>query len=47
MKGSTAIAQRVFGKGRVICFSPHPEMTEGLEHFIQLAIQNVRRIDAK
>lgn len=47
MKGSTAIAQGTFGQGRVICFSPHPEMTKGLEHFVQLAIQNVRKIDTK
>lgn len=42
MKGTTAIARGQFGKGRVICFSPHPEVTRGLEHFIQLAIRDAR-----
>jgi hypothetical protein len=32
--GPTAIAAGSFGKGRVICFSPHPEKTKGLEDFI-------------
>jgi glutamine amidotransferase-like uncharacterized protein len=27
MKGTTAIASGAFGKGRVLCFSPHPEKT--------------------
>jgi glutamine amidotransferase-like uncharacterized protein len=29
MKGTTAIAAGRFGKGRVLCFSPHPEATPG------------------
>lgn len=41
MKGTTAIARGNFGKGRVLCFSPHPELTQGLEHFIKLAISEV------
>ncbi|MFT4551299.1 MAG: N-formylglutamate amidohydrolase/glutamine amidotransferase-like uncharacterized protein [Verrucomicrobiales bacterium] len=41
MKGTTAIAQGQFGRGRVICFSPHPEMTEGIEAFVHRAIEHV------
>ncbi len=43
MVGTTAIARGRFGQGRVICFSPHPEMTEGLESFVQDAIDYVNR----
>ncbi len=43
MKGTTAIAQGKFGNGRVICFSPHPELTTGLEHLVRLAIAHVKR----
>lgn len=43
MKGTTAIARGKYGKGRVICFSPHPELTKGLEHFVQLAISEVEK----
>ena len=43
MIGTTAIARGRFGEGRVICFSPHPEMTEGLEEFVQNAIDYVNR----
>lgn len=38
MKGTTAIASGEFGKGRVFCFSPHPEKTKGLEPFLDRAI---------
>lgn len=38
MQGTTAIAANEFGKGRVFCFSPHPEKTEGLETFVQRAV---------
>ncbi len=41
MKGTTAIAQGRFGKGRVVCFSPHPEKTKGLEIFVHYAIDHV------
>ena len=30
MPGTTAIAAGHFGEGRVLCFSPHPEKTDGL-----------------
>ncbi len=43
MKGTTAIAKGTFGNGRVICFSPHPEMTDGLEQMVRLAIDHVKR----
>ena len=43
MIGTTAIARGRFGQGRVICFSPHPEMTAGLEAFVQDAIDYVTR----
>jgi glutamine amidotransferase-like uncharacterized protein len=38
MKDTTAIASGEFGKGRVFCFSPHPEKTKGLEPFLDHAI---------
>jgi glutamine amidotransferase-like uncharacterized protein len=43
MKGTTAIARGKFGNGQVICFSPHPEMTNGLEQLVRLAIDHVKR----
>jgi hypothetical protein len=43
MKGTTAIARGEFGRGRVFCFSPHPEMTEGLEPLVHVAIDFVKR----
>jgi len=43
MIGTTAIARGAFGKGRVVCFSPHPEMTEGLESLVRVAIDDVKR----
>jgi hypothetical protein len=38
MKGTTAIARGKFGKGKVVCFSPHPEKTPGREPFLQIAV---------
>jgi glutamine amidotransferase-like uncharacterized protein len=38
MPGTTAIARSTFGAGRVVCFSPHPEKTSGLEYFLQRAV---------
>lgn len=43
MQGTTAIAKGTFGQGRVVCFSPHPELTPGLERLVQLAIHQVKR----
>jgi len=34
MPGATAVAAAAFGKGRVLCFSPHPEETKGLHTFL-------------
>ena len=39
MKGTTAIARGKFGRGRVVCFSPHPEKTPGCEPFLQSAVR--------
>ena len=43
MKGTTAIARGNYGAGRVVCFSPHPEMTDGLEKLLLDAINHVKR----
>lgn len=37
MKGTVAVASAPYGKGRVFCFSPHPEKTAGLEGFVARA----------
>lgn len=34
MIGTTAIARSHFGKGRVICYSPHPEQSGGPNHLL-------------
>jgi hypothetical protein len=39
MPGTTAIAAGRFGQGKVVCFSPHPERTEGLEPFVIRAVE--------
>ena len=39
MAGTSAAVRSHFGKGRVFCFSPHPELTDGLHHLIPLAVQ--------
>jgi hypothetical protein len=39
MKGTTAVATGTFGKGRVFCFSPHPEKTKGLESLVERAVE--------
>ena len=43
MIGATAAAQGRFGKGCVICFSPHPELTHGLENLLKSAIEHAVR----
>jgi glutamine amidotransferase-like uncharacterized protein len=45
MKGTTAIARGTFGKGRVLCFSPHPEKTPGREPFLQSAVRWVAKVE--
>ncbi len=39
MAGTTAIARAEFGSGRVFVFSPHPELTEGLESLVPRAVR--------
>lgn len=39
MVGTTAIAAAPFGKGRVLCISPHPEKTGGPNHMIEAAVR--------
>ncbi len=39
MKGTSAMVNAPFGKGRVFISSPHPERTEGLDHIIRAAIR--------
>lgn len=39
MPGTTAIAGAEFGKGRVLCFSPHPEETSGLHKYLLRGIE--------
>jgi hypothetical protein len=39
MKGTVAVARAPFGKGRVFCFSPHPESTDGLDYFVERAVE--------
>lgn len=43
MAGTTAIARGTYGQGRVLCFSPHPEMTTGIETFVKDAVNYVKR----
>lgn len=44
MPGCTAIASGVFHKGRVLCISPHPELTDGQE---QLLLRGVDWVAAR
>jgi putative intracellular protease/amidase len=39
MVNTPAIVAGTCGQGRVICSSPHPEQTEGLEHFVARAVR--------
>ncbi len=39
MEGTSAAIRCEFGSGRVFCFSPHPELTEGQHHLIRLAVE--------
>ena len=39
MVNSPAIVRGTFGKGRVISSSPHPEQTDGMEHFAERAVR--------
>ncbi|MCB1237898.1 MAG: biofilm PGA synthesis protein PgaB [Verrucomicrobiae bacterium] len=37
MAGTSAMVRATFGRGRVFCFSPHPELTDGRGGFLRLA----------
>ena len=39
MVGTSAAVRCAYGNGRVFCFSPHPELTDGLHHLIPLAVK--------
>ncbi len=39
MARTSAAVRAQYGKGRVFCFSPHPELTEGLHHQIPLTVR--------
>ncbi len=39
MSGTSAIVRARYGAGRVFCFSPHPEVTEGREGMISVAVE--------
>ena len=39
MKGTSAAVRCNYGEGRVFCFSPHPELTDGLHYLIPTAVQ--------
>ncbi len=41
MQGTTAIAMGDYGQGHVICFSPHPEKTVGLEAMVLKGVHRV------
>lgn len=38
MAGTSAAVRCEYGSGRVVCFSPHPELTDGLHHLIPLVV---------
>jgi putative intracellular protease/amidase len=39
MVGSPAIVSGRFGKGRVLCYSPHPDQTKGLEELVRRGVR--------
>ncbi len=39
MIGLPAIVASRFGKGRILCFSPHPDQTKGLEGFVRQGVR--------
>ena len=41
MQGNTAIAVGEYGDGKVICFSTHPELTDGLDRLVGYAITRI------
>ncbi len=45
MKGTSAVVRAPYAAGRVFCFSPHPELTTGLEHLIPVAVDWLVPVD--
>ena len=43
MKGTSAAVRCDYGKGRVFCFSAHPELTEGLHYLIPTVVQWLKK----
>ena len=39
MINTPAVVSAPFGTGRVVCFSPHPEQTKGLEKMVLSALE--------
>ncbi|HCA51174.1 MAG TPA: hypothetical protein DEP12_12295 [Planctomycetaceae bacterium] len=39
MKGTSAAVRGEYGKGKVFCFSAHPELTDGLHHLIPTVVK--------
>jgi glutamine amidotransferase-like uncharacterized protein len=39
MIGAPAIVAGRFGEGRVLCYSPHPDQTKGLEEFVRRGVR--------
>ena len=46
MVNSPAWVRTTFGKGRVVISSPHPEQQDGMEHFVENAVQWVTTKEA-
>jgi len=43
MKGTSAAVRCDYGKGRVFCFSAHPELTEGLHYLIPTVVRWLKK----
>jgi hypothetical protein len=46
MVNSPAVFGGGYGKGRALCFSPHPEQTKGFEEFVPRAVRWVAKPDS-
>ena len=47
MQGTSAAVRCEYGKGKVFCFSAHPELTDGLHHFIPRIVNWLADDDTK
>lgn len=45
MRGTSAIVRSLYGNGRVFCFSPHPELTDGYEFMIRDAVDWLSKME--